>query len=101
MYATVDLVPDLARGSRQRTMAALWRGATRSRAILPLARHARSPQRRAGARGNASAGVVRPAGRAFARLGGHSPGAQAIQPPSKLALRRKLVRDYGRGRNAR
>ncbi len=93
-HATGDLVSDHARRNRQRTMAALWREATRSLPFLSLARHARCPQRCAGARGNASTGVVRSVGRTFARLGGHSPGAQAIHPPSKLDLRRELVRDY-------
>ncbi len=82
-------------------MAAPWRGASRSRAILSSARHARCPQRCAGARGSASASVVRSDGRTFARLGGHSPGAQAIHPPSKLGLRRELVRDYRCDRIAR
>ena len=66
-HATGDLVSDHARRNRQRTMAALWRGVARRHTVLSCARHAGSPQRRAGARGNASPGVVRSVGRAGAR----------------------------------
>jgi hypothetical protein len=66
-------------------MAALWRGATSHRIIFSCARHARRPRRCAGARGSGSAGVVRSAGRTFARLGRHTLGAQAIRPPPSPA----------------
>jgi hypothetical protein len=97
-HATHVLASDRACRNRRRTMAALWRGATSQRTIFSGARHARRPQRCAGASGNGSSGVVRSAGSTFARLGRYSPGAQAIRPPPALDLRRELVRDHRRGR---
>ena len=82
-------------------MAALWRGATSRRVIFLGARHARRPQRCAGAGGNGSSGLVRSVGRTFARLGRHSLGAQAIRPPPELDLRREPVRDRRRDRISR
>ena len=71
-------------------MAALWRG------IVSLSRHARPPRRGPVARGNAAAGVIRPAGGPIAGLGRHSPRAQAVFPSPELDLWREPVRDQGR-----
>ena len=82
-------------------MAAFWRGAPSRRAIFVGARHARRPQRCASAGGNRSSGVVRSVGCTFARLGGHSLGAQAIRPPPELDLWREPVRNLRRDRISR
>jgi len=79
----------------------LWRRAARRHTVLSCARHAGSPQRRAGARGNASLAWSDRLAVRCARLGGHAPGARAIHPPSQLHLRRELVRDHRRHRIAR
>ena len=75
------------------TGGAQWRrfgeGRPAPRTVFSGARHARRPQRRAGARGNGSSGVVQSVGRTFAGLGRHSLGAQAIHPPPELDLRRE------------
>lgn len=97
-HATHVLAFTAACRKRWCTMAALWQWATGHRTIFCGARHPRRPQCRAAASGNASSGVVRSARCAFARLGGHSLGAQGIRPPPELDLRRELVREHRRDR---